>query len=317
MGLGFSNPNPTNAADYDQRYSEVFGTGNILPSGNARSPIRSGSSDVWVKVNSKTNQPRSIGTNPHQGTDLQASAGTAIYPILAGKVVGVNHDTTSQLGYVILEHDIDGNGTYDKIYTRYLHIDPVGNSTTGIKKGDVYGVNTSIGVVDTQKTNGFAPHLHFHRVSSDGKIVYKLYSFYRWVTEWNNGSHLDFISGDAITGNTLYITAYAATDNTTNIYDVEKIELYYKKGTSGTWTKSTTTFSLDTPSIHRWKIDLKAATGAATGNTVYYYLVATRANDPGFSGPYKIGIWPQYYEHPTAPLTATYANTIASSHVIQ
>ncbi|QYR22230.1 M23 family metallopeptidase [Paenibacillus sp. sptzw28] len=254
------------AADYSHVFEERYGTGSYLPSGNARSPIRSGSNDVWSRVNSKVNQPRSSGTNPHQGTDLQAAAGTPVYPILPGKVVAVNHDTSSQLGSVILDHDINGNGTYDGYYVRYLHINPTGDSITGIKIGDTFTTSQSIGVVDTQKS--YAPHLHFHMTTSTASLTYKLYGFYRWVTEWNNGSHLDFISGDAISANVLYINAYACTDNTTNVYDVSKIELYYKRGSSGTWTKSSTLFTMSTPSIHRWSINLKTATGAATGTTI-------------------------------------------------
>lgn len=310
-------PFSVQAADYDQRFSEVYGTGSYLSSGNARSPIRDATgADVWARVNSKTNQPRSSGTNPHQGTDLQAAQGTRIYPILPGKVVSVNHDVSSQNGYVILNHDINNDGTYDGYYVRYLHIDPNGNATTGVKVGDEFDIDESFGVVDSYKS--YPPHLHFHRTNSSGTITYKLYGFYRWVSTWNLGSHLDFLSGDAITSdNKLYISAYACTDNSTNVYDVTKIELYYKKGASGTWTKSTTEFSLEFPSLHRWSIDLKAATSASKGDTIYYYLVAYRANDPTFSGSYKTAFWPQYYEHPSAPLSASYANTIARSYTIK
>ncbi|MBD2846998.1 M23 family metallopeptidase [Paenibacillus sp. IB182496] len=302
------------AADYDRVFAEVYGLSSY-GSTNGRSPIRSGSSDVWARVNSKTNQPRSSGTNPHQGADLQASAGTLVYPILPGKVVAVQHNTSSQLGSVTLNHDIDGDGIYDNYYVRYLHIDPNGNSTTGISVGDTFSVNQSIGTIDTYKV--YPPHLHFHRTNSISSLTYKLYGFYRSVSTWNFGSHLDFISGDAIVTNTLYINAYAATDNSTNIYDVSKIELYYKVGWSGSWAKSTTPFTISTPSYHRWKIDLKSATGAASGDFIYYYLVAYRSTDPTFSGSYKTGFWPQYYEHPTAPLTSSRANTIYRSFIIE
>lgn len=308
-------PSKALAADYDQRFAEVYGVGSVLPSGSARSPRRSSTSDVWARVNSKTNQPRDIGTNPHQGTDLQFPAGELVYPILPGKVASVQHSLTTQMGKVVLQHDVDADGIYDNYYVSYLHIDPNGNATTGVQVGDTFTVTQSIGVIDIQRPGGFGPHLHFHRVNSSGTITYKLYNFYRWVSSWNNGSHLDFISGDAISTNTMYITAYSCTDNTTNAYTAEKVELYYKIGSSGTWTKSTTNFTLDTPSIHRWKIDLKSATGAVIGNTIYYYIVATR-KDPTFSGSYKIGVWPQYYEHATAPLSSTYANTIARTHTI-
>lgn len=305
------------AADYDRKFVEVFGLDNALPSGNARSPIRSGTNDSWVKVNSKNNQPRSSGTNPHQGTDLQAAAGTLVYPILPGKVKSVNHTLTTQLGSVVLQHDIDGDGIFDDVYVRYVHIDPNGNATNGIKVGDTFTVNQSIGTIDIDR-GYYGPHLHFQSVNSSASLTYKLYPFYRWVSDWNFGSHMDFISGDVInSSNTMFITAYANTTNTTNVYNVAKIELYYKIGSTGTWKKSTTNFDLAYPNLNRWSINLKTATGATTGSTIYFYLVATRANDPTFSGSYNIGLWPQYYEHPSAPLSSTNANIIAYSYVIQ
>lgn len=112
-------PDKAIAADYDRAFVEVFGQTSIA---NARSPLRTGTggaTDSWARVNSKNNQPRSSGTNPHRGTDLQAAAGTKVYPILPGKVVHVNHTITSQLGSVTLNHDIDGNGTYDNYYVKF------------------------------------------------------------------------------------------------------------------------------------------------------------------------------------------------------
>ena len=315
------------AASYTQAYSEVFGLNSVLPSGNARSPVRISGADEWARVNSKNNQPRSSGTNPHKGTDLQKAAGQPVYPILKGKVVAVNHDTSCQLGSVTLNHDIDGNGTFDGYYVRYLHIDPTGDKDNGVKKGDVFDVTDSFGTVDIDRrpgcANGFPAHLHFHRVSSEtATVTLKLYNFYRTVSAWNNGSHLDFISGDAYVGNELYITAYSCTDYgtvSTGCYSPTSVDLYYKIGSSGTWQKSTTSFSLFNASIYRYYINLKTATGATTGQTVYYYVAAIRQNDPTWSGSYKHAIFPQYYEQPALPLPVSptnYPNTIARSFTV-
>lgn len=299
-------------------FVEVFGTGSLLSgTSNARSPLRSSSGlDFWARVNSKNNQPRAEGTNPHQGTDLQGGADTKVYPILPGKVVHVNHTLSSQLGSVTLNHDINGVGIYDNVYVRYLHIDPNGDATTGIKVNDTFNTTQSIGTIDTFKK--FTPHLHFQRTDITNTYSYKLYNFYRYVTEWFNGSHLDFITGDEVysSSNMLYVNAYAATDNSINVYAVTGIDFYYKIGTSGTWTKSSTGFTLDNSYTNRWKINLKTASGGATGNTIYYYIVANRANDPTFPGSYKSSFFPQYYTQPTPPLSASNANIIARSYIL-
>jgi hypothetical protein len=231
---------------------------------------------------------------------------------LPGKVVDYNPDTSNQLGYVTLQHDVTGNGSYDNYYVKYLHIVP----KSGISMNEEFSTSQSIGYVDSYKS--FSPHLHFESINSATSLITnKLFGFYRWVSEWNYGNHLDFLSHDYIlnTDNEFSIYAYAATDNSTNIYAVEKIELYYKIGSSSTWTKSSTLFS-PASQQHRWKINLKDATGANTGNTVYFYVVAYRQNDPTFSGSYKYAFWPQYYKHPSPPLSTSYANTIARSHTI-
>lgn len=249
-----------------------------------------------------------------------------MYPILKGKVVNVNHDTSCQLGYVTLDHDIDGNGTYDGNYVRYLHIDPTGNSTTGVKNNDVFDVNDSFGTVDIDRrpgcANGFPAHLHFHRVDgASANNTTKLYNFYRWVNTWNLGSHLDFISGDAIVGNELYLTAYACTDYGTvssgSCYAPSSVDLYYKIGSTGTWTKSTTSFSVFNSSTYRYFISLKTASGATTGQTIYYYVAAIRQNDPTWSGSYKHALFPQYYNQPALPLPASNANAIARVFTVQ
>jgi hypothetical protein len=87
--------------------------------------------------------------------------------------------------------------------------------------------------------------------------------------------------------------------------------LYYKIGSGGTWS-GPANFTLG--SGHLYSINLKNATGASTGQTVYYYVVGLRAGLP--AGAYNYGFFPQYYKHPDCPLSASYANTICRSFTV-
>lgn len=299
------------ATDYDQSFIEVYGL-NRIGTSDAMSPLRnSDGTSLYSRVNSNNNQPRTTGTNPHQGTDLRASAGTDVFPIFNGKVVAVNHTLTSQLGSVIINHDVNNDGVYDGYYVKYLHIDP----EDSLQVNDIVPSTTKIAVIDIYRQ--FDPHLHFERCDSAGSKKYKLFNFYRFNSTWNFGSDMDYISGDAFVGNELYITGYTCTANSTNKYALSSLKLYYKIGSGGTWQSTPKEFSVYNSSTYRWMLNFKTATGASTGQTVYYYLVGIRAVDPLFNGTYKHGIWPQYYTHPGYPLSSTYANTICRSFTIQ
>ncbi|MGO4542977.1 M23 family metallopeptidase [Paenibacillus sp. 2TAB19] len=317
------NASVVSAADYDPKFSEVYGVTNIVTSGVARSPLRMGTaptaSDSWAYITSKNNQPRGSGdTNPHQGTDIRAGANTNVYSILPGKVALIKEDATTiaaQLGSIFIQYDVNGDGTYDNYYVRYTHIIP----EASLNVGDIVSNIEVIGVVDVQKAYG--PHLHMQSVTSTTTYkTTKMYNYFTGASSWDFGHALDYFAADSYVGNSLYISAYAHTTGPDGIFRAEKVELYYKKGSTGTWTKSTT--NLSPYSTYRWTIDLKAATGASVGNTIYYYLVATRAGststpaDPSFTGSYKVGFWPQYFEHPSAPLSATNANLMARVFVI-
>lgn len=305
------------AADYTQRFSEPTGNTSVVPGASARSPLRTSTgADDWVVVTSKSNQPREIGTSPHQGTDLRADATRAVYPILPGKVKSIEQpSTTSQMGTVILQHDVDGDGIYDDYYVRYTHIVP----KSGIVVNQIFNVTTSIGAIDKFKT--FGPHLHFQSVNSSNSLTFKMFNFYRTVSSWDNGSLLDYITNMVISSNVMTLTAYSTHPGTGTgpqvKYNVNKVELYYKVGSSGTWQKSTTNFSVESSTTYKWKINLKTATGANTGDVVYYYIVA-HSGDPTFSSgwTYRYGFYPQYFEHPTPPLSASNANASAKYHLI-
>jgi hypothetical protein len=293
------------AADYDRSFIEVFGLGGSDVDG--RSPMRNSSNDdIWTNCGSKNNQPRvANGTNPHQGSDLQMPEGTKVYPAYAGTIDSIRTDTSQQLGRVIIRSTDSDIGTF---YIEYLHIVPSSTLTVG----QSVTVNTQIGTIDSYKV--YYPHLHFGRVNSTSTYNYKLYSFYRWISEWNYGSDLDFLSGDVVSsGNNFYITGY--TRSGASAYDLQSLRLYYKVGSAGTWT-GPVDFTMSTPSIHRYVINLRTATGASPGQTIYYYVAGIRANDPDFNATYRHGLYPQYYTHPALPLSSSYANTIAQSYTI-
>lgn len=273
----------------------------------------------WVYVTSKNNQPRTRGqTNPHQGTDLRAIAGTEVYPIYKAKVVAIHNSPSqiaSQLGGVVLQLDIDNDDIYDDHYIRYTHIIP--DSKLVLNKEVTY--EDLLGTVDEYKQ--WSPHLHIQAVtSSAANNTKKLFNYYRSVSAWQYGSHMDYISNDQYVSNNLYVTSYIKTTGPDGIYNPEKIELYYKIGSGGNWTKSSMSFTNIFPINYRWMINLKTATGATTGDTIYYYIVATRAGDPpdpSFTGSYKVGFWPQYFQRPSAPLSASNANIASTSFVIK
>ncbi len=274
------------AYDFSQSFVEVSGTSSII---SAYSPAHdSNGNDEFVAVNSKTNQPRSVGISPHKGTDIRMAAARNVYAIYSGKVVSKQTDTSSQLGDIIINLDTNNDGTPDGYYIKYLHIVP--NSSLSV--GSVVSRNTIVGTIDSQKTGGFPPHLHFGRTNSAGSVWYKLYNFYRStsLSTWNNGESLDFMAGDTIVGSSIYITAYTMDDGAWE--DLSKVEVYYKIG-SGSWS-STPAQMTRNGSYGRWSYDFSAV--AAKGQTVSYYLAGIRADMS--TGSDNWGLFPQYYNHP-------------------
>lgn len=318
------------AADYGARFLQQYGVkASIAP---ALTPARSDADGLFERyspVESKTNQPRDVvsGTNPHNGADLAMASGDRVYAILPGKVTEVKHDTSSQLGSVILDQDTDGDGTPDGVYVQYVHIDPAGSGSSGIRVGDYVTETTVIGTIDRAKR--YNPHLHIQQVSrgrsgAEGAQTMPMYLFYRHASleTWNGGADLDYLSADWQDGNMLYLTAYAGTDNPrTNRYDRNRpaeIQLHYKIGSGGKWKMSATRFSLYDADTLRYRIDLQKATGAAKGQKVYVYAAAIRATDPTFSdsASYRHGLWPQFYKQPDRVLyAASAARANAASRV--
>lgn len=320
----------TNAAtvtyDYNKQFTEIYG---MTALATARSPFRtsSGADDFAVGlITGPNNQPRyllqkdgSYKTDVHNGTDFVTSPKTlAVYPMFNAQVLNVKEPTTtSNTGYVTLQYDIDNNGTYDNYYVQYMHINPIDN----MKPGDKYAVSISIGAIDIAKS--YAAHLHLQEVDSSGNInsnSKKLYRYFTTVQNWGYGYYLEFLAGDYNSpsgdGNNFYISVNSF-DNGVNSPPA-RVEFYYKIGSSGTW-KQGPNMSVYLASNNRYTINLKTATGAITGQTVYYYLAAIRTNG-SYNPDYNWGLWPQYYKLPPKS-PSTFINTsktiYCKSHIIK
>jgi murein DD-endopeptidase MepM/ murein hydrolase activator NlpD len=174
-----------NAYDYTRGFVEYYGLSSIT---SAKSPLRSATDntvDVYSNVNSNNNQPRVINGNAdvHNATDLRASEGTAVYPILDGYVTAKSEpSSTSNNGYVTIRHVVNGTN----YYVRYFHIDPEDN----LYVDKFVTQTTKIAKIDTAKS--WPAHLDYgvKDASPTGKSV-KLYPFYRHVTDWDRGADLE------------------------------------------------------------------------------------------------------------------------------
>lgn len=289
------------AGDYDRIFVQKWGTDSEA---NAESPARTtGGSNYYENVISKLNQPRSVGTTPHIGTDLQMDAGTNVYPIFKGKVTDVNNSLTGQLGYVVLQSDINNDGIYDDEYIKYQHIDP--NDT--VQVNDVFNIDQSFGKIDIDRRQlpggGYAPHLHIERNNQYG-LHHCFYTFYRSVSAWLYGFDWDFPGGgdylDSL--NDLYITGYSITDidaNNNARYWNSSLKIYYKIN-SGNWVSTPVTASQYSSGTYRWKYDFNNLPGINSGDYVYFYIAGIRATDSSFSSSvtYRHGLWQMYYRHP-------------------
>ena len=193
-----------------------------------RSPL-----PTYSQVNSKWNQPRGMGTSPHQGVDLSASTGTKLYAVYSGYVEHSSYGGTADIRFRVTASGTSTKGAND-YFVYYSH-----NNTR--KAEGFYAKGAEIG---TSGSNGAtAAHLHFgNRLIDDVKWVRNEIN-YRWQTSWDEGRRLDSYSWATWTSNKAGITAYFADETSTNIAAAE-VRIYYRAaGTSaytdgGTMTKS-------------------------------------------------------------------------------
>jgi murein DD-endopeptidase MepM/ murein hydrolase activator NlpD len=112
-----------------------------------QSPIKSGWKNSGDYSPNAPTDPRH--PNGHQGVDMRAPGGTAVYPMAPGIVTNVGTDPKG--GNVVnIDH---GNG----VKTYYAHL-----GTIKVYKGDKVNYDTIIATVgDTGNAKGTVPHVHF------------------------------------------------------------------------------------------------------------------------------------------------------------
>ena len=272
-------------------------TSPLEPGFNAKSPFRT-SEDVeyFYEIISKMNQPRDTpnGTNPHGGVDIEADAGTTVYPIANGIVVHINPDISGQMGTVWIKH---GN-----FIVLYRHIDP--DDSLCINQEVEW--TDPIGTVDTVKVYPPA-HLHiswctYATTTYPGN---KLYNFYDHASNYKNGRDFDFYSKPEMNDNTLYIYVYSKSQS--GRINAEEVKLYYKID-NGPWKQSQ--LGIADPVNFRWKIDFtKLPEKPQPGQTIEYYLVGYRDDSDTYPKP---AFYPAHYYNP--PITPAGYNTSSFNH---
>jgi murein DD-endopeptidase MepM/ murein hydrolase activator NlpD len=104
------------------------------------------------------NAPTDYRHSKHDGVDLRAPGGTAVYPITDGIIINVGSGGKGG-NTVTIDH-------YGKIKTYYAHL-----GTVSVHKGDKVNINSVIGTVgDSGNAKGTSPHIHF-QVWYEGQLT--------------------------------------------------------------------------------------------------------------------------------------------------
>lgn len=207
-------------------YSIVFG--NTPPAiVNFNSPLSTTSTSGFVAVNSKWNQPRGTGTNPHNGVDLQAALNTDVYAPYDGWSTGITGAGSFDIEFLVdaNNNNVKDDGDYK---VRFYHLnsrEPDGKKTQG----------TLIGKSGNQGTT--AAHLHFGICSTSGGLKWLRNEVnYRYLssTNWNSGKDLDAYAVVTWSSNTASFTAYIRNDGVKEYFS--EVRMYYRTTSGGTWT---------------------------------------------------------------------------------
>jgi len=196
-------------------YNEVFG--NVPPYVlNWNCPA-----SVWYSMNSKWNQPRTVGTNPHQGVDIAAPYGSRVNAVWYGWV-----ESTGTYS-IRLRIDTNGNGVVDEAayYCYYYHL--------SAKKPNGYYAKGAEVASSGNEGGTLAAHLHFGGINTSLKWC-RNETNYRWTANWNYGRDVDAFSREQWNGNSCQITAYFKDEAGT--YIPGEVRVYHRKNGTSTWT---------------------------------------------------------------------------------
>ena len=213
-------------ATYASAYDIIFG-GNPPSVVNFNSPLSCSSTCGFASVNSKWNQPRNVGTNPHEGVDVQASLNTNVYAPCSGWATGITGAGPYDIQFLV---DANNNKVQDDgdYYIRFYHLNS--READGYKeKGALIGKSGSQGTL--------SPHLHFGVCSISGGLKWLRNEInYRHLssTNWNSGKDLDVYAVVSWDYNIASFTAYIRNDGAKEPFG--EVRIYYRTTTSGAWT---------------------------------------------------------------------------------
>lgn len=176
---------------------------------------------TWFSVNSKWNQVRSSGTNPHQGVDILAPYGSTLTAVWAGWTTQVGSYTIQQ------KLDVNNNGMQDDStqYCYYYHLSS--RQPNGFySKGAVIGATGNEG-------GAYGSHLHFGDLDSSSTWCRNEVN-YRWTSNWNYGKDLDVFSNAQFSSTSCQITAYFKDE--TGVIIPTEVRIFHRSHGTSTWT---------------------------------------------------------------------------------
>lgn len=311
-----SSVSATHSSDYIVRFTNANWWD---PAPEFRSPNRTtttGTTDEWNRINSKWNQPRNGGTNPHHGFDIQNGTDKDVFAVYRACVHRVgDYEIVLRIDYN--NNQVDCTNPDDNWYFQYRHLAPLST----IKAGDLVTASTKIG--DVQKEGSYPVHLYVgvipRQSTSYSANIWgeNDYWFVDSGSVWQSGADLDFITRPYVsTTNQLYITAYSATDDTTNRYPAKEVWVFHRHESNSTqWRQDKMT---TTSGLYRWTVDFRtlkyvhkdgSLRSYQGGDWVQFIVRAHRTCDDTWdSNPYNgvvnscpsydFGFYPGYYQHP-------------------
>lgn len=216
---------------------------------------------TYAGVNSKWNQPRSTGTNPHNGVDLNASVNTNVYAPYNGWIEHITGAGGTDIQFVV---DVNNNYTKDSsdYAVRFYHLNS--REATGyVSQGDLIGKSGSKGTS--------AAHLHFGIYDRTNYLWLRNEVNYRHLSSsnWNSGKALDIFSVVQWNGTSASFTAYVLDE--TGASALSEVRMYYRTTSSGTWTDGGTV----SRSGYVYTYDFSSI--FPSGTTVYWMFRMTRS----------------------------------------
>lgn len=220
-----SNTNPISTNSTSPVFGSIYPT--VL---KFNSPLASNSSGGFVQVNSKWNQPRLGGSNPHKGVDLNATSGTNVYAPYCGWITHIVGGGQMDIRFFV---DANKNGVRDDgdYCVDFYHLQS--REREGYKsQGQLIGKSGENGSPNQ-------PHLHFgiRGKNVDGDLLwFRNQPNYRHLSQscWKSGMDLDIFSQVNWKDNIASLTAYIMNEGQKE--DLAEVRIYYRTTSSGAWT---------------------------------------------------------------------------------